>query len=280
MKKYLLVGGAIVLILVALGVVLLVGNLNNLVRKAIVEGLTYILEVDVSLQSIDLSIQEGKVELHGLRIGNPEGFKTPEAFSAGRIVVQADLASFRTEQPTIQNIEIDRLQVTLEQGMGSSNLGKLTENASRFQGGQETKEEKPAASEGEKAAQKKIVIDRVAIQDAKVGLSAPLLQGKAVSFSIPQMELKDIGKKGDGATAAEAIALLVREILAQAIRAGGNLIPADLAGMLSKSLGGAMEGIGNVGGALGEQTGEAGKAAGDTLKGAAESIGGMFKKKD
>lgn len=276
MRKYLLVGTAVALILIALGVALLVGNLDSIVRKAIVEGLSYILEVDVSLKSVNLSIQEGKVELQGLRIGNPEGFKTPEAFVAGRIVVQADLSSFRTEQPKIQNISIDQLQVTLEQGMGSSNLGKLVENASRFQAAPGAKEEKPAASEGEKTAQKKIVIDRVTIRDAQVGLSAPLLQGKAVSFSIPQMELKDIGKKGNGATAADAIALLVREILAQAIRAGGNLIPADLAGMLSKSLGGAMEGMGNVGSTIGDQAGEAGKA----LKGAAESIGGMFKKKD
>jgi len=262
-KKLLIAGGVIVLIVVA-GAVVLMSNLNRVARGATEKALSHILQVKVSVGAMDVSLREGSVEIQRLNIGNPDGFRTREAMAFERIFVQADLKSFTTDQPVVNEVTIQEAKVTLEQGLTSSNLSTLIKNASRFSGA--PAEEKTGEAE---EATKNIIVDRLVLEGGRVALSTPALKGEDVSFPLPRVEKEGIGRGGEKVTVAQAVQTFLSEILAAAMKSGGGLIPEDF----SKTLQGTLSTVGDTSKSLGE-------GVGDGVKSTAEGLGGLFKKKE
>jgi len=89
MKKILIrvVIAALVLLIVA--VVAISMSLNGAIKKVVETVGPKITKVSVKLDSVNLSILSGSCSLKGFVIGNPEGFKTPEAMSVGLASVSA-----------------------------------------------------------------------------------------------------------------------------------------------------------------------------------------------
>lgn len=235
---------AVLFIVVIVSGIVFFANLNTIAKVGIENVASYVLQVDVSLQKVKVSLLGGSVKLKGLVIGNPEGFKTEKAFSVDEVTVKVDIKSFTTDEPNIKLISIKSPEITLEQGFKGSNLSQLVENASRF----ESKE----AEEPPEGSQKKIKIDKIVINGAQIALSAPVLQGKEISFPLPGIELNDIGGEKERVSIAEAMQLFFTEILSQSIKAGGGIIPPGLDESLQKSLDSALEGIRDASGVLKE----------------------------
>jgi hypothetical protein len=235
-KLFFIAGFLIVLLVIAASVFWL--HLNAIARVSIEKVLSHILLVNVSVESVHVSLLSGKASLHRLVIGNPEGYKTPEAFSVDTVAVVADIRSFRTSQPTIKSITLQNPRITLEQGFSESNVSHLIHNASRLKGEKVEKEAPPAA-------RKNIRIQTLTIDGAAVSLSAPVLQGREIAFSMPPIELHDIGDEQNRVTIATAVQVVLTTILTSAIDAGGTLIPPELQKLMKKSLDGVLESIGD-----------------------------------
>jgi len=235
--KAILIFVIVVIVIGAIGVGVLIKNKDAIIKKAVVKVLSYVLQVEVKLDSLKLSVMEGKCTLEGLVIGNPEGFKTSHAFSMDKIEVDLEVKSFTTDEPVIHLVSVTNPQIILEQGFRKSNLSQLIKNASRFEGKKKTgAEEKPEAEE----AQKKIRIDKVIVEGAKVSVSAPVLQGEKLSVPLPRVEINDIGKRKP-VTIAEAIKIFVSAVLKEALKSGKGIIPSELDDQLKKSFDDAAE---------------------------------------
>ena len=222
-------GVVVALIIVVMAVVAF--KMDAIVRVAVEKTMSHVLQVDVTLGGADVSIFGGSVALKDLRVGNPDGFKTPSAFECDKARVRVDIKSFRTDQPVIELISIDQPKVTLEQGLKQSNIGKLIDNASRFDsGGGEKPDEEEAAS------QKKIRIDKVTVQKAGVALSAPVLKGRDVGFTLPTLTMNNIGGEKQNVSIARSLQIFFAKLLTEAIQAGGDVIPGDLRKDLQQSL--------------------------------------------
>jgi len=271
LKKLLAVAGIGVVLLVILLVVVFL-NLSSIARKATEETLSYVLKVDVSVGKMDISIADGSVEIGNMVIGNPEGFKTSEAFALERVFVQADLKSFAGDQPVVKDIVVEGANVTLEQSLKGSNLSKIADNAASLKG---DSPEESADDSPEEQASKKVIVDRFLMEGSKVSLSAPVLQGKKISFTVPKVELTEIGRKGTGVTIAEALQTIIQAILKSALKAGGSVIPEDV----SKVLSGTLTTVGETGKAVTDQLKETGEGLTDNVKDIGKGIGGLFKKK-
>lgn len=274
-KILILIPAGLIILLLIVGIVFL-ANLNSIVKVAVEKVMSFVLQVDVTLKKAQVSILGGSVELQGLIIGNPEGFKTQEAFSVDKVNVKVSLKSFRTDEPTVNLISIKNPKITLEQGLRRSNLSQLIKNASRFETEEAVEEETP------KEAQKKVKIDRVIVDGAEVALSAPVLQGQEMSFPLPKIELNNIGGEKKPVTIPEAIRIFFTKILTQAITAGKGIIPPDLEKSLKDSLKSALEGVTEVPEILKQEMGEQLKEGEETikeeLKGVKEGIKGLLKK--
>lgn len=295
-----IIGIVIVLVIVAVGVVYI--KRNTIAKNAIERVMSFVLLVDVSVEKVNLQPTKGEVTITNLVIGNPEGFKTDESFSAKSIFVKADIGSFRTEEPVIELIAIDSPRVTMEHRMTSTNFGRLIKNASRFQ----TEE---APEEEETGAQKYVRIDKITVTDSKARVNSTLLAQQTVSVPLPDINMNDIGGKKEKVTVAEAIQIFFTKIFTSVTKAAEGIVPMELFNDLGNSLksagetlgegfdslknemgsitGGlgkagesALEGTKDIGGEAAEQ---AGKAAEGVKKGgekALEGVTGLFKKKD
>ena len=216
------------LLVIALAV--LYSNRNTIIKKSVETVLSDVLQVKVTLESANLSIPKRTVELKGLVIANPDGFKTPKAFSMDSILVKVDVLSFRTEEPVINIISMESPDITIEQGFHGSNISTLIKNAS----GEEEKKEPEEEKESE--AGKAIKIEKVVVDKAEIGLSAPVLKGRSISYTLPRFEMNDIGGKGKKTTIAESIRIFLIEILKRSLAQGKGIIPDDLQKSLQSSL--------------------------------------------
>ncbi len=269
-------GGVILLVgLIVVAFVIFGSRIEGIIASAIERTLEYVLEVDVTLDGIDVDLRGGEVALLGLTIGNPEGFKTASAMQFAEARVKVDIASFRTNEPTIHNILLSGPKVTLEQGLRNSNLKQLIKNASRLvpEGdGEPAPEEEADAPEG---ASKMIRVDLMTLENTTVAASAPILQGQEFTYTLNNFELTNIGGEGNHLSVPKLLTKVLTEILKQSVKGGQGNVPPELQAVLSTDIGGNLDDAkSQVRGALDSAAEDIKEKAGEI----GEKLGGLFKK--
>ena len=91
LKKIIISVVVALVIAVVVSALVIFANLNTIAKAGIEKVLSHVVQVDVSLQKAKVSPFGGSVKLQGLVIGNPEGFKTTEAFSVDEVTVKVDI---------------------------------------------------------------------------------------------------------------------------------------------------------------------------------------------
>jgi hypothetical protein len=201
-----------ILLLVLLGVAAFVflANINTIVKTGVETGGPMVLKVPVSLESSDLSLLSGS-RLSGLTVGNPDGYKSTHAFKLDDIAIDLDFASVMSEKIHVKEIIIDGPHIIYEGSLSNSNIKTIVDGLTSGES-EETAPQEPSEPQPEGEAQKKsVVIDHLHIKNIKVGVSNPLLGGKALTLSIPDIEKKDIGK-GENISVDKIVKDLIKEI--------------------------------------------------------------------
>ena len=176
--KRVAIGLAIISVILVAGVLILYSSMGTIITTAITTAGPEIIQAKVDLDETVIDTSSGKASLHGLLIGNPEGFKTESAFKMDKIEVVLDTDSITSDTVVINKIDIVAPEVTYELGGSGSNVGAIQNNVDAFvkkyAGASESKEKTPAKEEGGT----KMVIDHVYVKGGKVNISATLLGGK------------------------------------------------------------------------------------------------------
>lgn len=245
MKKLFIISGIVVAVIVV-GVLMLVGKINPIVKSGVEKAGPVILKAPVTLDGVNISFFSGSGELKGFTVGNPKGYKTPYAFSMDRLKIDLDVKSVTSDKIHIKDITIDSPNIIFEGGFGKSNLSQLKANASEFAGAGDEGSKK----EGGSGSGKKMIVDHIQIDNGSISVSMGILQGQKLTVPLPKIELNDIGKDKDA-----TISDVVGEILAAVNKA---VIPAVQSGV--ENLGIDVEKTGK---ALQEKTGQ----GLDTIKG-------------
>ena len=172
--------------------------------------------VPVSLSGAHVDLVDGRASLHGLVVGNPDGFKTKHALSLGEITMTLDIGSLTTDVIRIKALTLIKPEVMYEYASAGSNLDALQRNIERSLTQQRGNKKKTQDSE----SGKKLVIEHLYIKNGTAGVSAEILNGDVLSVPIPDLHLQDIGKKSNGTTAGEA----VRQILGPLVQQVGTAV--------------------------------------------------------
>lgn len=216
MKKTLLIGVAILAVALGGAVFWLFSSLDSIVKTAIEKYGSEITQVAVSVGSVELSPKDGKGALKGLRVGNPKGFRTPHAVSVGAIELAIDPASFASDVMKIRRIAIASPRISYEAGSGDkSNFDVIQGNVDRYLG----KGRKEKAS-----PENRMIVDHLSIRDIKVTYSPILLEGKGFEISLPDIELRDIGKNKGGVTSGELAKVVTDALMTRMTRAITNTL--------------------------------------------------------
>ncbi len=247
MKKFIIVGGVVVVVGVML-TFLLFSSLDSIITEAVEHFGSEITQTKVSLDKTVISATSGKGSLHGLKVTNPKPFKTPSAFEFSEVSLVLDIGSLTKDTVVIKEIVIAGPEITYEVGSNGSNIDALKQNVDSYSTPSRPDPYEKKESEPSDKKQKKLIIEKLIIRDGKVNVSASFLDGKAMSVSLPSLTLNDIGKDKGGASPGEVTNKIVTALRQNINKAVGGLgldqakeaiegVAKDLKGKLEKGLG-------------------------------------------
>jgi hypothetical protein len=161
-----------------------------------------VLGAPVKVAEVRLSAQTGEGVLHGLEIGSPQGFTAPRSARFGEVRIALDPATLTGDVIRIREIRVDAPAITFERGKGGHNLDAIQKNidayVERSAGGAQGK---PAAARAQ--AKRRFTVDRFTIRFARVTMTGAALRGQGLTFEIPDIDLRDVGKPQGGLRASE-----------------------------------------------------------------------------
>ena len=209
MKALKIIGILIVVLIIALFAIIL--NLGKIVKTGINTVVPQVTKCEAHVDDVNFNVFGGKFEIKNLVIKNPEGYKTDQAFSLGHIFVNVKMGSLMSDVIEIDQVLIDAPEITYEVGLGNSNLNTILENvnSSLPSSDEEKKEEKEEKKEGGK----KVVVNLVKVTNGKIGVSAKIAGGMEAPIVLPDIEIKDLGKKEGGISMVQAAAITLKTTL-------------------------------------------------------------------
>lgn len=194
----------ILIVVIVVGGVVVVANLDRIVKKGVEVYGPQITKVSVKLDEVHIGLLTGSADVKGLAIGNPPGYKAPQAIGVGEISVGVNPLSLTKDKIVVRSIKILSPDITFEGGFGGNNLMTIKNNVSgtKQQQGNTTV---VTNSVGQTKQSKNLEVDDVLITGAKVSGTINVF-GKDISVKnlpIPDIHLTNLGKDAKGITPAD-----------------------------------------------------------------------------
>jgi hypothetical protein len=257
MMKRLFLNVVIVLLVLIIVAVIAAGFfLGNIVKADMETVGPKITQVPIKVDTVKLSLLTGSAKVKGLVIGNPEGYKTPQAISVGIASVDVNPFTVLSDKIVIRSVRVEAPEITFEGNpFSGNNLGKIMQNVNAATKGGGPVATNVATKADNKPVQK-IEVDDFLITGAMVHVSLPDMGGKETTLPLPDIHLTNLGKGNAGITATD----LTRRVL-------GAITTATIKVVASATTDATTD-IGK----------GAGKAAGEGMNKITPGIGGLFKK--
>jgi AsmA family len=273
MKKWILIGLGAIVVLVIVVVVVGLSKLGPLVKLAVNTYGPKITGTELRVDDVGISIFSAEAKLKKFFLGNPKGFKTPSAMKVGSVDVDVDEGSLTKDTIIINKIEVLGPEITYEKRGKTDNFQTILANVQKnVPKGESTKKEPAKEGPG-----KQLIINDLIIKNGKVNLAVAMPGGvlgdQEITTDLPDIHLKDIGKKKGGASPAE----VAKEIFTALY---GKITSPNVMGALDdqlKKLGGA--GMAEIEKAAKGAAGIA-EGAGKEAEGVTDKVKGLFQKKE
>jgi hypothetical protein len=213
MKRILAAGVAVVLVVIGVAVVWLARSLDGLVKGAIEQVGSELLDTRVSVGGVSIDLREGSGTLRELRVRNPEGFSSADAFSLAEVTLRIELGSLGGSPIVLSEVSVAAPLVLAEATARGLNLDVLRRSV-----------ESGAASEADaqvargEAEPLRLRIQRLQVERAQARVDATALGGEAEQIEIPALSLRDLGGRR-GATPGELGKQILGEWLDRVARA-------------------------------------------------------------
>ncbi len=204
-------------------VVIVLSRLDGIIRSTVETQTTASTKLNTTLDSASLSLLGGSLELKGLKIAPPAGFKSPTMFSLGGAAVKVSYGQLTKQPIHITAIVIDRPALVIEQAGGTLNV------TAAIQG----------MPPSESSSDVRLVIDRLEVKatnvTARPGL--PMLKDE-YALTLPDIVLENIGN-AEGAQNGVAIKEVVQKVLSAMVEKAGqsSSVPPELAALLKGDTG-------------------------------------------
>ena len=242
MRKLFLSVVIILVVLIVVAVIVVGFFLGTIVKTGMETVGPKITQVSIKVDAVNLSLLTGSARVKGLVVGNPEGYKTPQAISVDSAAVGVNPFSVLSDKIVVRLVRVEAAEITFEGGLGGNNLSKIMDNMNAI------------AKSG-----RKIEVDDFLITGAMVHVNLTGMSGKEMTLPLPDIHLTNLGQGNAGITATD----LTRRVL-------GAITAATV-----KVVASATTDVGKGAGNLGR---DAGKAVGQDMNKITKGIGGLFKK--
>jgi len=258
--KKILWGLVLVLVVLIIVAVIVAGLfLGNIVKAGMETVGPKITQVSIKVDAVSLSILTGSAKVSGLVVGNPEGYKTPQAISVGTAAVGVNPLSVLSDKIVVRSVRVEAPEITFEGSpFSGNNLTKIRDNVNAATASSQRPATNQTAQAGNKPG-KKLEVDDFLITGAKVHVSLTSMGGKEMTLPLPDIHLTNLGKDGDGITATDLTRRVLDALTTATVKAVAN----------------AASDIGKGAVNLGKDTG---KTVGGDVNKITKGLGGLFKK--
>lgn len=150
-----------------------------------------------SLEKADISLLSGRISFKGLKIGNPAGFVSKNAFELGEISVKFEPKSLFSSKIVINEIKIDGTKIAAELARtGNVNLMILNDNIQEYLGNPTSRDPLNSNKEKQKKIEKKSE-KTVLVKDLKITNSSLdfAVMTQKMKVKLPDIQQKNIGEK-------------------------------------------------------------------------------------
>ena len=220
--RTIILGIVALLVLVAGGAAWwLYASRDALIKRAIEYYGPELTGVSVKVKAVRLEPVDGRGAISGIELGNPRGFSAPHSVTLGEARLAVDPGTITSNVVHVHEISLEAPSITYERGAQGDNLSAIQKHIEsrlpKSKGGTgEAKEPSP---------ERKFIIDHVQVRNAKVNY------GGVATAGLPDIHLRDLGKRTNGATAAE----ITREVWGELQRVAIARAPAALEGLRDKA---------------------------------------------
>lgn len=208
------------LICLAIGLVVIAALhlwLDTILKHAVERIGPTLTRTSIKLDGVAVSFLRGFAEFDGLVIGNPSGYKAPNAAHLKKAKVQLDWTSAWTERIVVEQVTIDAPEMTVEGVMSKSNISVILDNV------------KSSSSSAASQGKYKLYINALNITGGRltVWMDTGSQALQPVTFPLADIHLADLGKHSGGLTAQEVSIIIIgamnKEVM-RTIAATGNLL--------------------------------------------------------
>ena len=178
--------------------------LDSIVKSGIEVVGSNLLGTVVTVDSVSLSPLSGQGSISGLRVENPEGFESQYAFELDSVLVSIDVNSVFTDAAEIESIVIMQPVITYETKIASDNIRTLLDNL-----GEGDAPSSDPETEDDSAQQ--IIIREFRMVGSQLNFVSALV---SAPITLADIEIRDIGAEGGSASAANAVRVVLQELVA------------------------------------------------------------------
>ena len=176
LMKKIIVGLLIALVVVVVLAVLAVGLFLDKAIKSGVETFgPKLTKVDVTLDSVSLSLFSGSGTIKGLVVGNPQGFKSPSAIKVGTASLSLEPRSLLSDKIVVKSINVQGPEITFETNLRTTTSRRFWPTCRRPPAaGARSQPNRPAqepAQPKEAKPAKKLEVDDFVITGGKIHVS-------------------------------------------------------------------------------------------------------------
>jgi len=262
MKKWLYIGiGAIVVVFAI--IIFGISNLGPIIKKAVNAYGPQITKTELHVDDVGISIFSAEAKIKKFFLGNPSGFKTPSAMEVGSVLVDVDEKSLSGDTIIVDRIEVIHPQITYEKRGKTDNFNSILRNITQTSVSENRSKKEDAG--------KKLIIRNFIVREGNVNLELSVygLGDKKINVPLPDLHLKDIGKKENGASPAEAF----KDVFAALY---GKITSPAVTDALNKQLMSMGVNIGSIGEDALKKLGESAVQSEEGLKEVGKKIKGIF----
>lgn len=165
----------------------------------------------VELNDVDLSLIAGRIEISGLEVGNPDGFKSDFSIKLGRMTLDVVPFSLIGDKVIIEEIVINGPELIYETSFRGANISKILKNV---EGVSSSAEDDSVNDDSEG---KRFEIRKLVISNGKVKVANKQLGGEGLVVPLVDFTITDIGTNERGATMANVVRRVMLSINTQTI---------------------------------------------------------------
>ncbi len=113
-KKILLFGGLGLLVLIVVAVIVAGLFLGKIVTAGVNTVGPKITQTPLTVDAVDVSLLAGSATVKNLVVGNPDGFKAPNAISVGLAAVSVSPLSVLSDKIVVKSVRVESPEITFE----------------------------------------------------------------------------------------------------------------------------------------------------------------------